>query len=236
MLLRSLLVVGIALPVLPSTSAAAIIAPTTTVQSISHRYSPSGTNPTGSTISDNAVLNSSSLTTNPAQHNRFVAQLRAPDGYKFVAEPAPALYDTTLLLILSWGGSTANPARVVSEPAVFENLVGAAPAELMRADYIDTFGSLARGRATFDVNDSFEFTAITLAFSYSGDMTDVERTLSPQPFFSASAQSSQAGLPDASLLRLVAVPEPTCPLGLLMGGALLIRRGKRSLATMRQAI
>jgi hypothetical protein len=223
-----MLFIGGALALLVSTSSAEIVAPVTTAQSISHIYIPSGINPPGSMISDTAVLNSSSFNSSSltaAPNNRFVAQLRAPQGFKFVAAPAPAPYDTTLILILSWGNSSGTPASFVPEPAVFENLVGPAPTTLSQPDFIDASGSLVRARENFDVNDPFEFTAITLAFSYSGTMPGIGGMLSPQPFFGATAQSSQAGLPDASLLRLVAVPEPRCLVAWLLGMGLIARRG-----------
>src|SRR5436309_3112062 len=110
MFMKGLLTYGLVIACM-STSALAtdVVAPTTTVQSFRHFYSPNEFDPPGTSIEDKATLVSGNLVYNASRADRFVAQVRAPSGFKFDVSPAPGGYDTTLFIQLLWGLSSAVP-------------------------------------------------------------------------------------------------------------------------------
>ena len=78
-----------AAPVAP-VAAATLVAPVTTTEPGPPRHQYFADSGAGARIVESYELVTSPLAVNPALYDRIVAELRAPQGYKFVFDPAPA--------------------------------------------------------------------------------------------------------------------------------------------------
>jgi hypothetical protein len=219
-----------------SAVAATIVAPTITVNSLTHTFTPASSFPFPRPASsrDSIAFNDGNYTgggafTVPSIANGDMVNIRlqATPGKKFVIFPT----GTTLSLDVYFQTAGSDSIGTFGGTATFENLVGTAPTVSNPALGVGAQGNVLRAGLSWNVATPIEFTAINISipvqtFPAAGPRSyDIVRSNS-----SAMFSAAKTGTPDQTVMAIQPVPEPTAISLLCLSGILMTQR-RRSQAS-----
>jgi hypothetical protein len=200
-----------------------IYAPTIEVTSVTHAYGVGGKESATTSIAD-SIQSASSETWTTHWHNppTWVSTLTAPDGYRFVVNPAAGFVTpTTMSLAVSWY-DTENPVLdytvfFASTSFAFDGLTGVAPMLTGSSGVVGQALYTLSARANFIVSAPFSFTSVTFTTSPPYDLSAFQSQFyASSPMLTVSA-SGNGVLPNSTLLSLQPVPEPATLRTMLCG-------------------
>jgi hypothetical protein len=219
--------------------AAVIVTPTSTVSALGHHYRPADLT-AGLSIRDAATSSNaqtpnlgtfaqSGFTATLTGQDTLVGRIAAPPGMQFVAQPIAGLTNR-IEVVTDWsvpgGDFGMSPSAVTFE---FEGLTGASPTRLGSGLSVSGGGGKwVRFFETFNVPSAFSFTALRIEATYNYTVSSpTSRPFTPSWFeFGMRAGGTFATVPDATLMTLQPIPEPTSTTLLALGlaGAVAQRR------------